>query len=201
LYKFGFDKVAKSTCFSTYIKQAVKKEITSAEFFNNESSEITHGIRLVGLDMLSGDSLTPSICFSKCKMSVQCTAASFTIDPKEPFSCVLFLPDENKANMKHYVREVDNEHWTSYTKLDLQAFDSSTISTTETTTTTTIESQTNLIFDLSPNSILAETCLLGEYIEYNTTSQEECFIEKCDMDPRCAGACFTEPTEVEAHGL
>jgi hypothetical protein len=36
--------------------------------------------------------------------------------------------------------------------------------------------------------------LLGHYAEHKFTLKDECF-DRCDADPRCAAACFTQPQQ------
>jgi predicted membrane protein len=59
------------------------------------------------------DTLTPAHCFSVCKESVRCAAASFTTDTRWSHNCLLF-----KKGAYHESNE-DVELWISYGKVSI----------------------------------------------------------------------------------
>jgi hypothetical protein len=109
LYKFGFDTVAKSTCYSYFIKPEVMLEISNKETVHAYSI-VKQGVKLIGQFLNTADVLTPSLCFTACKTNPQCIAASFTIDPMQPVNCLLFQPGPYTASSEL------NHLWTSYVK-------------------------------------------------------------------------------------
>jgi hypothetical protein len=137
------------------------------------------------------ESRTPKQCFSTCKESDKCAAATYRIDKKSNYNCFLLAvaqftesSDEEKEAgfyISFYTREVEEATTTTSTRTT-----STTTSTTSTTTTTTTR------FSARNQSVLKNTRLLNHYTEYESATADECF-DLCDVDKVCAAACFVFP--------
>jgi hypothetical protein len=104
-FKYGFTQKEESD-WNAYIKPVVQEEM------DRDPSEMP------GVDQNQRyknhfdafDALTPSMCFKKCKNTIRCGAASFTVDSKWLYNCYLF------ALGKFDSSDEDLEMWISYTK-------------------------------------------------------------------------------------
>jgi hypothetical protein len=124
LYKFGFEKVARATCASQFIKPEVQVEMDNINRLGETFSLVKPRAQLIGQPASSVNFLRPYLCFNACMQTAECAAASFTIDPRSPTNCMIYRQNQYKES-----NEV-NELWTSYVKI----IDSSTTRLWTTTT-------------------------------------------------------------------
>jgi hypothetical protein len=189
LYKFGFEKIAKCSCFSTYTKPEVETEMSNPSKISVSFVTIKLKTKLSGQSMSSSDFLTPSMCFKECKNNAECGAASFTIDPTELVNCILFYPSE------YTVDNEANDFWTSYlkkVKTSTKPVILRTVTkTTKLATTSTVRSM--IQHKGARNNLQERTSLTGHYSTFRSSGKAECF-DKCDEEgSKCAAACFTTP--------
>jgi hypothetical protein len=108
LLKYGFEKV-QSDAWTSYTKPEVSYEIANFDRLAGELS-IKYSTRFTKA-YEGSDTLTPSLCFRRCNESVDCAAASFTVDPKSQQNCFLY-----KKGVYGLSGE-DKEFWVSFVKV------------------------------------------------------------------------------------
>jgi hypothetical protein len=200
-FKFGFELLTGTADSTAYIKPQVAADMSQSSMGKlNSRFPIVKLSTKFSNHFVSQDMLTPSMCFSACRIVVKCGAASFTTDPKSERNCFMFRPGEFTES---HTAGVDSDLWISYKKMpELESpvlFASSlspstvtrkpkTTSSTTTlpTTTTTAANRNKFLF---PNTLLS-----GFYGVHSAVSADKCF-DLCDRDAVMAAASFTLPAE------
>jgi hypothetical protein len=111
MHKFGFVRpLGFNDSWISYIKPEVAVDIEDMHKLNETFHTVLLNTRYVNwYDSL--DTLTPWLCFVRCKESLKCRAASFYANVLQPLNCYLFQKGEARDDGK------GNEFWTSYLKL------------------------------------------------------------------------------------
>jgi hypothetical protein len=117
VYKFGFEQVQESNGSVSYIKPEVKTEMANLDKLNETFSIVKQHTPLYGHNR-SVDTLTPSACFNKCKMSRGCGGAAFTIDTSVSRNCFMFPVDGFKQSRERKTKIADVKLWTAFIKYE-----------------------------------------------------------------------------------
>jgi hypothetical protein len=110
LFKYGFEQRFAITGSTSFVKPEVTEDMVNMDKLNDKFPIVKQYLKLIN-HYDNFDTLTPSLCFSTCKISVRCAAASFTTDIRWPYNCFLFKRGEFFESREYL------ESWITYTKV------------------------------------------------------------------------------------